>query len=210
MDRRPAARQRSGSARGAGRPGDGERLVELDLQGLDLPPGGACALAVEVPIAALHIGGQEYRAEPDAPRLTLDVVQLVNGWHFRLRGGLAVIGPCWRCLEPARPGLAIDASEVAIDGTDDPEMTSLYLLGEVLEVADWARDAVAEALPSTILCDEQCAGLCAVCGANLNEGPCGCGPPAPDSRWAALAEVAERLAREQAETGAGGDSTADN
>lgn len=200
MDRRPAARPRSGYARGAGRPGEGDRLVELELHALELPAGGACALEVDVPIAALHIGGQEYRAEPEAPRVSLDVVQLVNGWHFRLRGRVTVVGPCWRCLEPARPGVAIDASEVAIDGADDPEMTSLYLRGGVLEVAAWARDAVAEALPPAILCDAQCAGLCATCGANLNEDPCGCAQPAPDSRWSALAELAERLARERSET----------
>jgi uncharacterized protein len=200
MDRRPAARPRSGYARGAGRPGEGDRLVELELHELELPAGGACALEVDVPIAALYIGGQEYRAEPEAPRVSLDVVQLVNGWHFRLRGRVTVVGPCWRCLEPARPGVAIDASEVAIDGADDPEMTSLYLRGGVLEVAAWARDAVAEALPPAILCDAQCAGLCATCGANLNEGPCGCAQPAPDSRWSALAELAERLARERSET----------
>jgi uncharacterized protein len=199
MDRRTAARQHSGSARGAGRPHDGDRLVELDLQGLDLLAGGACALEVEVPVAPLQIGGQDYRAEPESPRLRLDVVRLGDGWHFRLRGRLEMTGPCWRCLEPARPGVTIDADEVAIDAADDPEMTSLYLRGEVLEVAEWARDAAAEALPPTILCDEACAGLCATCGANLNLGPCSCPPPPPDSRWSALAELADRLAREAVE-----------
>lgn len=208
MDRPPAARDRRGSARGAGRPGVGERLSRLDLQGLDLPPGGACALDVEVPIDPLRIGGQEYRAAPEAPLVRLDIGRLGNGWHFRLRGQLAVVGPCWRCLETARPAVVIDASEVAIDGADDPEMTSLYLDGEVLEVSGWARDAVAEALPSAILCDEDCAGLCATCGANLNGGPCGCGPPPPDTRWSVLADLVERLSQEQAEPEPGMDAPA--
>lgn len=30
--------------------------------------------------------------------------------------------------------------------------------------------------PGMPLCDEECAGLCSTCGANLNDGPCGCGP----------------------------------
>jgi uncharacterized protein len=196
MGRRPAARQRSGSARGAGRLGDVERLAELDLHGLDLPPGGACALEVTVPIAPLQIGGQEYRAEPDAPRLSLEVVRLINGWHFHLGGRLVVVGPCWRCLEPAHSDVIVDASEVAIDGADDPEMTSLYLRGELLEVAQWARDAVAEALPPAILCEEGCAGMCVTCGANLNTGPCACPPPASDARWSALADLAARLSPE--------------
>jgi len=205
MDRRHAARPNGGPVRGAGRPREGDRLAELDLQGLDLPPGGACTLDVAVPIAPLQIGGEDYRAEPEATRLRLDVVRLGDGWHFRLRGRLAVSGPCWRCLEPARPVLVIDADEVAIERADDPEMISLYLQGEVLEVAAWARDAVAEALPPTILCDEGCAGLCASCGADLNAGPCSCPPPMPDTRWAALEELAARLRdAPEGDPGAGG------
>ena len=30
------------------------------------------------------------------------------------------------------------------------------------------------ALPSKVLCDDDCKGLCSKCGANLNEGPCEC------------------------------------
>jgi len=39
------------------------------------------------------------------------------------------------------------------------------------------------------LCDEACAGLCPVCGKNLNEGPCGCQDAPQDPRWAALREL---------------------
>ena len=39
------------------------------------------------------------------------------------------------------------------------------------------------------LCDEACAGLCPVCGQNLNEGPCGCRDVSEDPRWAALREL---------------------
>ncbi|MDI7276190.1 MAG: DUF177 domain-containing protein [Anaerolineae bacterium] len=41
------------------------------------------------------------------------------------------------------------------------------------------------------LCDEACAGLCPVCGANLNEGPCGCQDVSGDPRWGALRELLE-------------------
>ena len=30
------------------------------------------------------------------------------------------------------------------------------------------------------LCRDDCQGLCTACGANLNEGPCGCEPAAAD------------------------------
>ncbi|HOG48722.1 MAG TPA: DUF177 domain-containing protein [Anaerolineae bacterium] len=41
------------------------------------------------------------------------------------------------------------------------------------------------------LCSEACAGLCPVCGQNLNEGPCGCQDASEDPRWAALRELLE-------------------
>ena len=62
-----------------------------------------------------------------------------------------------------------------------------------LDVAAWARDAVAEVLPMSVLCREECAGLCARCGADLNAGPCDCTDDEGDPRWAALAELRERL-----------------
>ena len=37
------------------------------------------------------------------------------------------------------------------------------------------RDSLLLGIPAKILCDEDCKGLCAGCGRNLNEGPCNCG-----------------------------------
>lgn len=46
--------------------------------------------------------------------------------------------------------------------------------GRQLDVRDEARDALLLELPITPRCDEDCKGLCPVCGADLNLGPCGC------------------------------------
>jgi uncharacterized protein len=52
------------------------------------------------------------------------------------------------------------------------------------------RDALALSLPATLLCREDCAGLCATCGANLNDaGPDHSHERAPDPRWAKLSEI---------------------
>jgi uncharacterized protein len=47
------------------------------------------------------------------------------------------------------------------------------------------RDALLLELPLAPLCREDCRGLCAHCGADLNDGPCDCAPPR-DPRWDAL------------------------
>ena len=40
-----------------------------------------------------------------------------------------------------------------------------------------------------VLCREDCLGLCQECGANLNDGDCGCAPDEIDPRLAALQQL---------------------
>ena len=44
-------------------------------------------------------------------------------------------------------------------------------------------------LPMSALCSESCKGLCSVCGADLNDGDCGCERKPMDPRWAALKSI---------------------
>jgi uncharacterized protein len=45
------------------------------------------------------------------------------------------------------------------------------------------------AVPMKPLCRRDCAGLCPVCGQNLNLGDCQCPPPEADPRWAKLKHI---------------------
>jgi uncharacterized protein len=76
---------------------------------------------------------------------------------------------------------------------DDEELRTIYLENDKLDLSAWARDAIALELPDKILCKADCAGLCPVCGKNLNDEPHDHEEPEPDSRWAALAELKEKL-----------------
>jgi uncharacterized protein len=94
-----------------------------------------------------------------------------------------------RCLEPAEPRFEVDAREVSQPGGGE-EMSSPYV-GEdgELDLAGWARDALALALPAQLTCRPDCAGLCPQCGANLNLEPGHHHDPEPDHRWAKLSEL---------------------
>ncbi|MBV9311656.1 MAG: DUF177 domain-containing protein, partial [Solirubrobacterales bacterium] len=84
---------------------------------------------------------------------------------------------------------AIDAREVWQPGAGE-ELDSPYVEDGVLDLAAWAREALALTLPTTLLCREDCAGLCAVCGADLNTaGPEHGHEQQPDPRWAKLSEI---------------------
>jgi uncharacterized metal-binding protein YceD (DUF177 family) len=59
------------------------------------------------------------------------------------------------------------------------------LVGDQLDLRPLVRDALLLELPLAPLCREDCRGLCAQCGTDLNSGPCEC-EPARDPRWNAL------------------------
>lgn len=82
-------------------------------------------------------------------------------------------GVCDRCLEPVSRGLSagIDTVVTADSSKDD----SIAVKDSRIDLVRTAYDALNLELPTVFLCREDCKGLCQSCGANLNEGPCGCG-----------------------------------
>jgi DUF177 domain-containing protein len=172
----------------------------IDLRALDLAPGSETRLRVRVPAVELRLGGQDYRVEPPEPEVELRIARSLSGVHLTLRTEVELVGPCWRCLEEARVRLAVESEEFAAEGRRadapfDEDLDSAYVGELQLDVAGWARDAIAEAVPATILCREDCAGLCPTCGANRNVVDCGCIVVETDPRWEALREISERLSR---------------
>lgn len=162
----------------------------FDLGRLRLSPGEARRLELAVPLGAFSYGGRGYEPQPAQAEAVLDVARMTGGgYSLRLRFAAALAGPCMRCLEPAAPQTAVDAREVDRPGGGD-ELSSPYVHGDDLDLAAWAHDAFALALPDQVLCRADCAGLCPECGANLNAaGPEHHHERAPDPRWAKLREL---------------------
>ena len=95
-----------------------------------------------------------------------------------------------RCLEDAGREMRIDSREIHQAGGDDDELASPYIHGDDLDLHAWARDALVLELPTQIVCSEDCKGICAICGENLNTaGPEHEHEKAPDPRWAKLSEL---------------------
>jgi uncharacterized protein len=121
----------------------------------------------------------------------LDVSRTMGGFALRLRFAAQLEGPCMRCLDPAGRTIEVDAREVDQPGSgDDDELTSPYVAGNELDLRAWSRDALVLALPTQIVCTEDCKGLCPLCGENLNTAaPDHAHESAPDPRWAKLREL---------------------
>ena len=168
----------------------GARATELDLAGLRLSAGEGRRLELEVEIEPLVLGSETYRAEPALVPVRVDVSRMLGGGYaLRLRFAAPLAGSCMRCLKDAAPLVAVDAREVDRPGEGE-ELESPYVREEMLDLAAWAHDAFALAAPVKILCREDCAGLCPVCAADLNEaGPEHAHERPPDPRWARLQEL---------------------
>jgi uncharacterized protein len=165
------------------------RADSFDLSRLGLSSGEGRSLDLAVPMEPLYFAAQEYASGDDA-RVRLDVSRTTaNGFALRLRFEVGLHGPCQRCLEDADAQVAVDAREIEQPASGDENLSSPYVDGETLNLRAWARDALALALPTQIACGEECRGLCAICGANLNDEPAHEHEPPPDPRWAKLSEL---------------------
>jgi uncharacterized protein len=163
---------------------------DFDLAGLRLSPGEGRRVALRTPIEPLMLGSERYVAQPHLVPVELSVSRMTGGGYaLRLRFSAAVVGPCMRCLSEASPRVEVEAREVDRPGGGE-ELDSPYVHDETLDLAGWARDAFALAMPVKILCREDCAGLCPICAVDLNEaGPEHHHESAPDPRWAKLREL---------------------
>jgi len=90
---------------------------------------------------------------------------------------------CVRCLRSFDLGVAADVTVFAEQsGTssraeqDELERDDYMLFhdGRRLDLTETVRESLLLELPISPHCREDCPGLCPKCGADLNDGPCGC------------------------------------
>lgn len=114
---------------------------------------------------------------PEGARVHLDVrcvdrlLQIDGSVDTRLHGD------CDACADPVDRDVRVTIEE-RLDPQDEGESdafgTNNVLTGTRLDVADLAQQVVLSALPMGLRCRDDCAGLCAGCGANLNTSACSC------------------------------------
>ena len=111
-------------------------------------------------------------------------------------------GQCSRCLRDVTIPIEMTISEEYVATVDantraalkppvDPET---FRIDEThtLDLEGAVQQSWAGALPMQPLCRQDCQGLCARCGQNLNAAGCSC-PPETDERWNALQALAQQV-----------------
>src|SRR2546423_4659489 len=169
-------------------------MTFFDLRAVRLRSGEEFHDEKQVEIAPLVFGGLRYLAVPEQVPAELAVTRATTGTVFELRLRARLHGPCYRCLGDAVLNRNLDLREYQATSPDgSEELTTPYVADGRLDLSSWARDSLVLALPDKILCREDCAGLCPVCGKDLNREPHDHAEEEPDPRWAALAELRDKL-----------------
>ncbi len=110
--------------------------------------------------------------------------------------GVAVL-QCARCLKQLPSRVSVDVCELYYGpGHQPPKDEDAYsVTGVEIDLEPMLRDAIALALPLNPVCSEDCKGLCARCGKDLNLDDCTCTEVEGDPRWAALDALRDKLAQ---------------
>ena len=98
---------------------------------------------------------------------------------------------CARCMKeitvPVR--FRLDENLARDDGEVSEDEDVILFTDTVFEIDDIVLDNFLMNTTGKYLCREDCKGLCPTCGADLNEGDCGCSKENIDPRWASLLDI---------------------
>ena len=106
---------------------------------------------------------------------------------------------CCRCLKPFTSPLEFNFEDEFFPVIDINSGAVLSLPEEpgcfnidarhILDLSEAVRQYVLLVIPMKPLCREDCAGLCAICGRNLNDEKCDCLVQEIDPRWSKLSKL---------------------
>ena len=105
-----------------------------------------------------------------------------------------IMASCDRCLEdveimiPLSFERSISTDAEAYVQTDDLDENN-YIDGYSLDVEQLIYNELLTGWPTKILCNDDCKGICNVCGQNLNKGTCGCEDTGLDPRMSVIRDV---------------------
>ena len=124
-----------------------------------------------------------------------DRVMIKGKWQVDMEG------ECSRCLEKSTYSLKENFREEFIHLAGPAEQKEsgkmaeqdneerFFFKGELLDLAEYFRQAFLMSQPLKILCRDDCKGLCPICGVNKNREQCQCVRDAINSRWAVLEKI---------------------
>ena len=110
-------------------------------------------------------------------------------------------GECARCLADAQLAISDElvylyylrglelGKDTKIESDDGFMPVEIDFWGRTISLSDQIWETLLTLLPVKLLCRDDCAGLCANCGCDLNKGPCSCKAEETDPRFEVLRDA---------------------
>ena len=172
----------------------------LDTSELGRRPGTQRERSLSVPAPA-DLGIEVIGVPEGSPmELHLRLEAVMEGVLVTGSAAARIVGECARCVTEIEDELDVDFTELYSyerdprRGGDDEDDDTLPMDGDLLDLEPLLRDAIVLQLPFQPLCEPDCPGLCADCGARLADDPQHSHGEAVDIRLAGLADLKARLA----------------
>ena len=120
------------------------------------------------------IAGDEFGESAKVKKVALKVefYRAAETVCLRFFGSATVLTACDRCLADLELDMDLDETYYLFP-ENTPDVDYFYS-GEEIELDDFVRETLVMNMPGKVLCSEDCKGLCPKCGADLNQGKCGC------------------------------------
>jgi uncharacterized protein len=151
----------------------------LELQrDLDAPPGWGLELVSVAPGSDVS--------------LDIRLESVMDGVLVSALLSAPLVAECGRCLQPVTDSLEVSFTELFLYEPDPDDDEQPTVDGDLIDLEPIVHDAVVLALPLNPLCRDDCAGLCPRCGVRLDDAEPDHGHELTDTRWAALAALAEQ------------------
>lgn len=85
-------------------------------------------------------------------------------------------GYCDRCAEDVKKTFSFDIDKIIVEKLQNEQDSDRFIVvkNRTLDLEQLVNEEVSLSLPTKILCKDDCKGLCAKCGANLNVESCNC------------------------------------
>ena len=164
--------------------------MRLDLRPILHVPGASLPFDFTLDLSGLDFYGARPFAHP--VRLSGTVRNMADALVLEGAADTTLDLVCDRCLKPFQQLLHLPVTTLLAESLEDEENDEIVLLEDgAVDLDEVFTTALVLSMDSKHLCSEDCKGLCATCGADLNQGPCGCRKEI-DPRLAALAQLLDK------------------
>ena len=157
------------------------RALRVNALELLRQPGATKTIEVDASGEELDV---EHESLNGDVRVAVELEALTDGISVRGEVVAPWAAPCRRCLRDLSDrSVAVVEELYQVEVLDDD---AYPIVDNRVDLAPMARQLALLELDEERLCRQDCAGLCGVCGIDLNASSCECDTTVKDDRWSAL------------------------